>query len=614
MTLLTPFALLGLLLLPALIALHLRRRQARSVEVPSLILWEELGGAPGDGGKRWHLEQLLLLFLQLLVAGLLVVSLAQPSGSAGPAGTRVYVIDAGAAMGVADPAPSRLATAQAVVSRDIRSAPAGTTFAIVVAAAQPGVLVQTTDSVLALRRLDGLAPRGAVADLRGALSMAASLLPALHGHLWILYPRGETVPAIRAPRGLVSLEPIGRDADNQSIAALSVRCASAGCAAFADVRNDGDAAVRDALSIEADGAVLGQQSLALPPRSDTGVSFVVPTSDRLLQLYLTRRDLLIADNLAWAVIPGPAPSTVTVVGEPAHTEPLVRALSASGDVRVVTVTPAKFGRFAAGAPGLLVLAGWLPPGPLPSTPSLLLVEPPHLPGMPSPRPLRGTGVSGEDGASPLLEGVDLTSLDVPEGSALGYALPAGILPVVSAADGPLLAAGTAEGRRVAILGLDPATSNLSGLPAFPILLRNIVRWSGAWLPVTAMPGEHLALEVPPGTVSIEVAWRASLGAPTTTRQVAAHGGLASIEVPSAGIYTVTERGSWGVRSADLVANAGSRDLTGAEAPIPLPAPWALGIDGGAASRATWWPWLGLVAALTIAAEWLVAGLRKGGRG
>ena len=249
-----------------------------------------------------------------------------------------------------------------------------------------------------------------------------------------------------------------------------------------------------------------------------------------------------------------------MVGDPAHTGPLVRALAASGDVRVVTATPADFGRFAAGAPGLLVLAGWLPPGPLPSTPSLLLVDPPRLPGMPSPRPLRGTGVSGEDAASPLLDGVDLTSLDVPEGSALRYTLPAGIMPVVSAADGPLLAAGTAEGRRVAILGLDPATSNLSGLPAFPILLRNIMQWSGAWLPATAAPGDHLALEVPPGTVSIEVTQRASLGAPTIATRVAARGALASIDVRSAGIYAVTERGSWGVRSGDLVANAGTHDL------------------------------------------------------
>lgn len=613
MTLLTPLALLGMLLLPALIALHLRRRQARSVEVPSLILWEELGGAPGDGGKRWHLEHLLLLFLQLLVASLLVASFARPAGSPDPAGTRVYVIDGGALMDVADPAPSRLAAAQALVAHDIRSAPAGTTFAIVVAAAQPRVLVQTTDSALALRRLAGLAPSAGLAGMRGALYLAAELLPARHGQLRILYARGEALPPIRAVRGLISVEPLGRDTDNQSIAALSVRCGSGGCAAFADVRNDGGAAVRDALSIEADGAVLGQKSLLLPPHSDTGVSFAVPARDHLLQLYLTRPDGVPADNLAWAVIPGPAPSTVTVVGDAKHTGPLVRALAASGDVRVVTVAPARFGRLVAGAPGLLVLAGWLPPGPLPAAPRLLLVEPPHLPGVPSARPLRGTGVSGEDAASPLLDGVDLTSLDVPEGSALGYTLPAGILPVVSAADGPLLAAGTVEGRRVAILALDPATSNLNGLPAFPILLRNIVRWSGAWLPATAALGDHLALELPPATMSIDVARRASLGAPIIATRVAARGGLASIDVRSAGIYTVTERGAWGLRSANLVANSGTRDLAGAETPISLPAPLVAGIDGGALPRTTWWPWLGLLAALALTAELMLAGIRKGER-
>ncbi|HEV7216268.1 MAG TPA: BatA domain-containing protein, partial [Chloroflexota bacterium] len=216
--------LLGLLLLPTIVALHLRRRSIREIEVPSLILWEGLAASAGTGGKRWRVEHLVALVLQLAVAAMLALALARPSGLAGTASTRVYVLDAGILMTATDSAPSRMAVAQSEIAHDIESAPAGTTFTIVSAGPQPQVVVSTTDPATAVQRLHAIVPIAALPDLPRAVNLAAAFSPARHARLLLVYARGETAPATPAWLGAITRSVVGRSDDNQSIASLSVRC------------------------------------------------------------------------------------------------------------------------------------------------------------------------------------------------------------------------------------------------------------------------------------------------------------------------------------------------------------------------------------------------------
>ncbi len=618
MTLLTPLALLGLLLLPVLVALHLRRRDARAVDTPSLLLWEGVGGEPVGGGSRWELQHILPLVLQALVAGFLVLALAQPSGASGAPGTRVYVVDDGVLMAAADPAPSRLAAAAALVARDIQAAPSGTTFALV-AAARARVVVRTDDRALALRRLRALVPLAAVPAWRQALTVAVGLLPARSARLLIVHARGETLPTIPSLRD-VSTAVVGLSTDDQAIAVLDVRCtvAMATCDAFASVRNGAARTVRDTLVIDADGVVLGQERLVLPPRSDTDLSFVVPATRHLIRLSLARHDLVAANNVAWSVVPAPRSTTVTVVGDARHTTAVVRALASLPWVHVVTRMPAQFKAPQPAVASPLVLAGWAPPGPLPATSSLLLIDPPTIPGSPAPNVLSGTSVSGEDAASPLLSGVDLTSLDVPQGTGERFSLPDGLRPVVWAVDGPLLAAGSLRGCRIAVLTFDPSTSNLGQLNAFPLLIANILRWSASWFPSTAASGDRVALDVPPSTTAIEVTRRSTLpGVSTIVRRIVSAGARVDVDVAQPGLYTVTEHGRWGTRSGDVAVNTGAAREVGAGAPLDVSTPSAstAAIATGSAPRtADWWPWLGLLAALVVIVECVVSAWRIDQRG
>jgi hypothetical protein len=519
-------------------------------------------------------------------------------------------------MSAADPAPSRFAAARATVLRDMQAAPSGTTFTIVTAGSQPRVVVSTNDLAQAERRLQAITPVAAFPDLGKAVAIAAGVLPARQARMLIVYARGETLPAISAPPGVVTAEPIGNSTDNQSISAFSVRCAANGttCNAFANVRNLGVSAVQDNLVVEADGAVLGQEALNLGAQSASDLSFQVPASRHIVQLFLTRRDLVGSDNLAWAVVPGAERRTVTVVGDTKRTAPVVKAFAAVPNVRVVALTPPQFQGSAASS-GLVVLVGWLPAGPLPSVPGLLLISPPRLPGGGAASPLYDTTVSGQDTTSPLLSGVDLTSLDVPPGTAERLTLPPAVQRVVWSAAGPLISSGVDGGRRIVVFSFDPSVSNLSQLSAFPLLASNVLDWTTSWLPAQAVPGDTLTVDVPPATTSVYVTYRASLNAPPAVTRYGSSATTAYVTVTSPGAYTVTERGAWGVRGSDIAVNTSAGAPTTVVTPIAMPTSLAsANVTEAGATKTVWWPLLGLLAALIIAAEWLIALTNRAQRG
>jgi Mg-chelatase subunit ChlD len=207
----------------------------------------------------------------------------------------------------------------------------------------------------------------------------------------------------------------------------------------------------------------------------------------------------------------PSRAEVTIVGTGPAMAELARAFSAMPGLTVRALSPDHYR--AAGGPGgtgLLVLDHWLPPSGLPTAaPALVLVDPPA----PADGSRRLDAVlSGVDDTSPLLAGVDLTSLSVPASAMAPVTGPAWLAPVAWTPSGPLLAAGTGSGlRRLAVLAFDPARTSLPQQPAFPILLRNIARWALSPSPAGATagapaPAGGAARSLSPGTRHGTAAW------------------------------------------------------------------------------------------------------------
>jgi von Willebrand factor type A domain/Aerotolerance regulator N-terminal len=602
-TLLSPWALAGLLLALPLIALHVWRRRPPAREVASLLSWRQVTGRPASASSRFSRPLLpLLLILQLTVLVLLVFALAKPQTSGGEGSQRrVYVVDESVWMGARAAGGTRIEAARAALGKRLARLPSGEAVAIVAAGPQPSLLFSGSagDAAGALPQLR--ASDGA-ADLATGLRLAAGLRGGSGEPVVLLRAPEDEAPPVSGGAGQLRQAVIGAPLEGLVLEGATASCGPGGtgsCEALVRVRNSGDAPRRAIVrsSLGAEGLT---EAVTVPARSTRGVAFPAPTAEGV-SFELAASNGLPAANRAYAALPAASGERVTLVGERDEALPLARALAAVPGVKLALRTPASYRAAAARGSDLLVLDGFLPKGGLPAAPSLLLVDPPRLPGGEVDGKLADSRLSGERSDSPPLGGVGLESLTIGAGAARQLTPPDWLGAVAWSPDGPLISAGTEGGQRVAALSFQPAESNLPQLDAFPLLVAKIVAWTREWAPAAASAGEPAPVAVPPGTAS------ATVSNGDARRTLAAEAGTATVALPRPGLYVVRERGPWGTRTRTIAVNAGLAPRPAGE-PVDLAAP-----DPRGAGHTDLWPWA-LGAALLVLAAALLYELRRTGGG
>src|SRR6187551_2995391 len=123
----TPLALLGLLFIPAVIAMYLLKLRRDEAPVPSTLLWTRLV-ADVEANAPWQkLRRSLLLLIQLLLVAILALLAARPflERPAGLARDIVLVMDTSASMAATAVVPDRLTQAKAAAVEALRGLPTG---------------------------------------------------------------------------------------------------------------------------------------------------------------------------------------------------------------------------------------------------------------------------------------------------------------------------------------------------------------------------------------------------------------------------------------------------------------------------------------------------------
>jgi hypothetical protein len=595
-------ALAGLVLLVPLIALHLRDRGRPVREVPSLVVWQELELTPAPGERGLRLPPLpVLLLLQAAALALLVIALAEPRGTATtPAPARVIVLDDSLWMS----APGRLEQAERAVKRVAGST--GGAVRIVLADGAPGLLYNGRASGVSAA-LARVRPSAAPSDLAAAMTVAAGLLGGPRDRVTVIRAAEDSLPRYTAGAGELSAITIGRAIATRGILDASARCGVGGpdlCEVYATVTNSST----EPAVVHYTAQAAGHRALSLNVRVGARASAPIvlaatPGEEVSLRLAATP-GALPADDTAWVAVPGeddlPSASSVTLVGTPADASALARAFASVPGVSLTLVTPASYRPSDARKSDLVVLDDWLPNGALPSAPSVLLVDPPRLPGGHVGGTLSDVVLSGTDSANTLLEGVDLSSLDVARGAARDITLPRWLSPVVWSPAGPLVAAGDNGRQHVGVISFAPAESNLSQLASFPVLAANFVRWA-AWAPDAATAGVPIAVDATPGA---RTATLGGAGGSVGRARFAGH--PAALVAPKPGLYTISERGPSVTRHATVAVAAAS------PAP-PSPAPVDLltaRVAASAGPRPSLVAWFLAIALAVLVLEWLYWSSRR----
>jgi Ca-activated chloride channel homolog len=525
MPLTTPIALLGLLFVPAVVAMYLLKLRREETPVPSTLLWHRLV-ADVEANAPWQrLRRSLLFLLQLLLVIVLVLLAARPflERPAGLARDIVLVIDTSASMSATDVQPDRLGAAKAAAIEALRDLPTGGKVSVI-EAGRTARIVSSGSSDLGRIRLaiDSIHGTSAPGDLGDALELASELA-AQSGDAQVLVATDASlasVPQVKVDAPVKVLR-VGSESGrhNQAIVALAVRTAPSAVtrSVFVSIANTDTQYADRRLELWGDGQLLESRDVDIDgqQRSDVIIDDV-PENVGVVEVRLTSQadpdeavapDQLAADDRAWAIVPPDHQRNILLVG---NGDPFLEtALSFLPNTELFGLKPDAYPAGAQRTDGtswdLIIFEGTVP-ATLPDVPTLLVGPPKTSPLATVDGTLKNPGIGSLSPDEPILRYVDLTTTHISEAAQLE--LPDWARMVIPGPKGaPLLYAGVRANVPSAVLAFEPRHSDLPLQVAFPILLANLTGelMGGSAAPTEALkPGDPVSLPLPAGATELRV--------------------------------------------------------------------------------------------------------------
>ena len=422
MSFISPLALLGLLFVPAVVAMYLLKLRRDEQVVPSMLLWQRLV-ADVEANAPWQrLRRSLLLLLQLLLVLLLAALAARPflERPAGLARDLVLVIDTSASMAATDVAPDRLTAAKRLALDALRDLPAGGKVSVVAAGRTARVVVNATSDLGRVRAaIENLAVSPASGDLGDALNLADALA-ARSGDAEILVATDAALarPPVSRLKHPVTVLQVGRDRRNQAIVALAVRAGSSGVtrSVFVSIANLDIESSQRRLQLYGDGVLIEARDIVLDPQTRSeAIIDDIPVGVAVVEVRLGGEpagagDALALDDRAWAIVPPDRLRRILLVSEG---DPyLETALAYLPNTELYGVAPDAFG--AATHPELfdLVIFEGTIPDELPPTAILAIAPRETSPLGEVTGTLKDPGIGSLDPDEPVLRYVDLSTTHV----------------------------------------------------------------------------------------------------------------------------------------------------------------------------------------------------------
>jgi len=477
--LLAPTGLALSALAAPLIALYFLRIRRRRVRVSSLLPWHALAQSDRLASPFHRFRRHLLLLLQLLILLLIALALARPAVRSEHLGAQsiVLVVDTSASMGAVDETPHRLGAAVALAQDALDGLGPADEVMLVDAGPQTRVTVPFThDKGRVVDALKRLQPAEAEGSLTSGVQLALSVARSRPNVEVVVLSDGGGGDLAGLVQGTakVRFARVGTQTTNAGILALDLRRSPINDLdrqLFLTVQNFGAQPNEATIEVYIEGALLGLRNQTLPPGEPVPLVFDIPGAARgtLRVDLIAERDLLAADNTAFAVLTEPSARRVLLVGE----DPLTaRALQADPRVSLVRARASDVDAALLDTVDCVLFAGAV---------SDLARGIPHAVLGPHP----GTPLTLGDAAAapqvldwqrthPVLRFVDMNSVTI--GRTRTVIAPGGLTPLVTSDLGPLVLGGERHGGRVVALAFDPYWSDLPLRVGWPVFVLNTVGW------------------------------------------------------------------------------------------------------------------------------------------
>ncbi len=345
MGLLNPYNLLWATSLAILIAIYLRSRSRPTLEVSSLILFDE---APAPAVRMRYLRLDLLFWLEVATVSAVVLALAglfvRTRASAGPVRSHALVFDLAAGMGAREGSVTRLDRARAEAIEIIDSASARDRFSIISYATEVRMVHAQTSDRAALR--DALASLRPFAVGASRAAMASALMRAgTLGEVELFSDRTMPREILRAggPDLRVQFHLVGSPADNLAIVSLDPGIPGQSKGRVV-IKNFAPRPHQCDIEIDLAGNKVFGQPLMFAPNEQLVIPFGPLASGGLIQARIRTADALAADNQRFAYAPERAAAHVLVLSPDSGVrDDFARVLLAvNNNFMVATANPAAF--------------------------------------------------------------------------------------------------------------------------------------------------------------------------------------------------------------------------------------------------------------------------------
>ncbi len=510
MTFLAPWATWFLAGVPLIVLLYLLKLKRRPIAVSTLLFWERVMQENRQRALFQKLRNLFSLLLHLLIFLLIVAALAKPAldRRVREGASVVLIVDTRARMqAVENGTDTRFSRALLEARKYVSEAGPARHLALLTAGASPKVIVPFTgDERALLQGLDSLAVTDTSGDLDPALSLADSLLASRKGDTRIV-----VLTDSAKDKSDISFVACGTSHDNLAITRFATRPLPASpqtSEVLLAIKNFGRATATGNVEIAFDGKLLDVKPFTLEPGKERFEVFPsLPRTTRSGRGWLTARldiqDALASDNIAYAVLPAPAPHRVLLVTKGNWF--LEKLLAADRQVQFELIEPAAWQADFAAKFDAVILDNFIPSGfdLAASKGNVLFLK--QSPFTTADAPIEQPLVSESDALHPLLRFVSLQNVTIVRaasaklpGAADGWTWQAPL----RSFENPLLITGErrteAGAQRIAALAFDVSDSDLPLRIAFPLLMSNAVHWlAGEASETTAsvIAGENVPLAV-----------------------------------------------------------------------------------------------------------------------
>jgi hypothetical protein len=380
MGLLNPRNLAWLVSLAVLIAIYLRARAKPTLEVSSLMLFDEIAAPVAHSSllrtdSMFWLELAALGAASMALAGLYVRAVAPSTHHQ----ARALIFDLGAGMNAREGSGTRLDAARRQALEIVAAARPGDTFSVIGYALEATLYRAPTAHLADVRKAIGeLRPMALPA--RAAAMQAALMRARDASDVEIFADRAPARGTLETadPATHVHLHQIGTPAANLAIVALEPGNVGASPGRVV-VRNFSDRPELCEVALDLDAKPLSDTTIVLEPRGQRVLPFGPLKQGGLVEARIVADDALVSDNRRWVYAPNDKPDKALVMSpSPEARDDLARVLLAVNQNLIVTaIDPVKFDLARAPRYRIAVLEDAYDPG-IKADARLIIYPPPWL--------------------------------------------------------------------------------------------------------------------------------------------------------------------------------------------------------------------------------------------